>query len=110
MAHPALNTGAIFDASGLKAYLDQQRVHALAGADAYRTAAWTLRRAVERMNPGILGARGKFNARRLVKPLMHAADIGEDQARMFALCWEIHNGIFVPEAAATPANTYNPAR
>jgi hypothetical protein len=109
MAHPALDTAGIYTGSGLKAYLDRQRAHALVGSDAYRTVAWELRRAIERMGSGAFGGpKAKLNARRMVRPLMHAASVGEDQARMFSLVWEIHNGIFVPEAQANQANTYRP--
>lgn len=114
MAHPGTSTGDIYSGSGLKAYLDKQRAHALAGADAYLTVAWELQRAVERMGSSILGGRmadprNKLNARRLVRPLRHASAIAEDQARMFSLVWQIHNGIFVPEAkTGTGGNTYRP--
>jgi hypothetical protein len=110
MAHPANNTSEIFRPDGLKAYLDRQRAHALAGSDGYHAMAWELRRAVERMDKGSRfgGVQTKFAARRLTRPLFHAAALAEDQAKMFALVWAIHNGIFVPETEASGANVYKP--
>jgi hypothetical protein len=110
MAHPA-TTGDIYTPDGLKAYLDRQRAHALAGSDGYHAMAWELRRAVERMGNNSRffgGTQTKFAARRLTRPLFHAAALAEDQAKMFALVWAIHNGIFVPQAEASGANVYKP--
>lgn len=111
MAHPATNVGNIYNPDGLKAYIDRQRAHALAGADAYYATAWELRRAVERMGGKsrfLGGAQTKFAARRLSRPLFHAASLAEDQAKMFSLVWAIHNGIFVPQTEASGSNVYNP--
>lgn len=107
MAHPAIDTG-FARASELQTYLERVRAHALAGEAGYRTAAAELKHLIRdqghRFNPN-----ARLQAVRITKPLVHAAELQVDTARMSQLCLDLFRGAFPPVDASTGARrTFDP--
>ncbi len=108
MAHPAMDTSGFEKGSAFRAYLERNRAHALAGEAGFRAAASEIRalvRATSTYDP-----RASFNARRIARPLVHAADLCLDEAKMFQLCLDIYRGVFPPVQAGTGARRTHNAR
>ncbi len=104
MAHPAIDTSGFEKGSAFRAYLERNRVHALAGEAGFRAAASEIRLLVQ---AGSHDPRAAWNARRIARPLIHAADLCLDEARMFSLCLDIYRGVFPPVHATGSRRTHN---
>jgi hypothetical protein len=102
MAHPAIDTSGFEKGSAFRAYLERNRAHALAGESGYRAAASEIR-ALVRASGGQYNMNAALNARRIARPLIHAADLCLDEAKMFQLCLDIYRGTFPPVQADTGA-------
>lgn len=99
MAHPAMDTSGFEKGSTFRAYLERNRQHTLAAEAGLRTAASEIRsliRATGAHDPRVL-----LDARRIARPLTHAADLAVDQAKMFQLCLDIYRGVYPPVQAGT---------
>ena len=102
MAHPSLDTSGFEKGSAFRAYLERNRAHSLAAETGYRTAAAEIRALVRAAGPG-LNPNNALLARRIARPLIHAADLQLDAAKMFGLCLQLHQGAFPPVHATTGA-------
>lgn len=107
--HPAEELDGILKASGLRDYLDLQRAFALAGADAYREAQYTLKTGIR----DYLRSRGEgmmagSKANRIVKPLARAASYHELAAKQFGLVWQYYNGVMIPATNKAGEKHFDP--
>jgi hypothetical protein len=107
MAHPAMDTSGFEKGSAFRAYLERNRAHALAGEAGFRAAASEIRMLVRASGPH--DPRTLMAARRIARPLVHAADLSLDEAKMFQLCLDIYRGVFPPVQAGTGSRTRHDA-
>jgi uncharacterized protein YfaA (DUF2138 family) len=108
MAHPSLDTSGFEKGTAFRAYLERNRAHALAGEAGFRAAASEIR-ALVRGTGGRFSANSAIDARRIARPLTHAADLAVDQARMFQLCLDIYRGVYPPvHAGSGGRRTHDP--
>ncbi len=105
MAHPAMDTSGFEKGSAFRAYLERNRAHALAGEAGFRTAASEIRGLI-RATAG-LDPRAYLTARRIARPLVHAADLCLDEAKMFQLCLDIYRGAYPPVQAGGQRAKFN---
>jgi hypothetical protein len=100
MANPLLDVKDFHKGSAFRDYLERSRAHTLAGETGLRAAAAEIR-ALIRTDGSQMNPRAYLNARRIARPLIHAADLHDDAAKMFALCLALHRGAFPPVHATT---------
>lgn len=108
MAHPSIDTSGFETGTGFVAYLERNRAHALAAETGYRAAAAEIRSLVRAAGSGQDRPMAIMNARRISRPLLHAADLQLDEARMFSLCLSIYRGAFPPVHATGTRRAHNP--
>jgi hypothetical protein len=100
MANPLLDINEFHRGSAFRDYLERSRAHTLAGETGLRSAAAEIRNLI-RANGNNMNPQTYLNARRISRPLLHAADLHNDAAQMFALCLALHRGAFPPVSATT---------
>jgi hypothetical protein len=99
MAHPSIDTSGFEKGSGFRAYLERCRAHELAGQTGYHAAEAEIRALLkaQTLNPF------SQQARRIARPLRVLAEMKVDEARLLALCLQLHRGAFPPVHATTGA-------
>ncbi len=107
MVHPAIDTSGFEKGSAFRSYLERNRAHSLAAEAGLRAGASEIRQLV--IATGHYDPRVRLDARRISRPLIHAADLAIDQARMFQLCLDIYRGVFPPVHSTTGARTQHNA-
>lgn len=94
MAHPSVDTSGFELGSKFRNYLERCRAHELAGQAGYHAAAAEIHGLIKASSPLL-----SPNARRIAKPLRVLAEMKVDEARLLALCFQLHHGAFPPVAA-----------
>jgi hypothetical protein len=102
MVNPLLDVKDFQSGIAFRNYLERSRAHTLAGETGLRHAAAEIRSLI-RAGGGQMNPRAYLNARRIARPLIHAADLHHDAAQMFALCLALHRGAFPPVNADSGA-------
>lgn len=102
MAHPAIDTSGFEKGSNFRAYLERCRAHELAGQTGYHAAAAEIHALVKASSPLL-----SLNARRIAKPLRVLAEMKVDEARLLALCLQLHRGAFPPVNAQGGRRTHD---
>lgn len=108
------DSSGILTGSGLRAYIEDHRKDAMARYDELHEVAAILRKGIETM-PGsryLGGLDQKALARRIVKPMLYAADLNEAQAKSLSALWAIYSATLgAPQSADKASRTaFDPAK
>jgi hypothetical protein len=113
-AHASQDISAILSASGLQAYLEACRKQEMTDYDALHEAAVRLRKGIEKAGNGRWWAAGldlKWVARKITRPMEHAADLHQEAAKALRVSWEIYLGTLgAPQDGKVGAGTFDPTK
>lgn len=105
MAHPAIIDTTITSGSGLQAYLKRNQGHQFAGHIGTDAAAAQIRAVLKASSGTWAGGR---QANRIVKPLVHAADLQLEASKMFTLCLALFHGAYPPVNQSGQRHKFEP--
>lgn len=105
MAHPAIIDTTITSGSALQAYLKRNQGHQFAGHIGTDAAAAQIRAILKASSRNWQGGR---QASKIVKPLVHAADLQLEASKMFTLCLALFHGAFPPVDKAGVRHQFEP--
>jgi hypothetical protein len=98
--NPLMDTSDFEKGSAFRDYLEEARSVELECEAGLRAAAAEIRSLI-RANKGQMNPNAYLIARRVSRPLVHAADLHVDAAKMMGLCLALHRGAFPPVNANT---------
>lgn len=106
--------GAILSATGLQAYLEASRRELMTDYDSLHEAAVRIRKGIEKSGAGRWWAAGldlKWAARKITRPMEHAADLQQEAAKALLVSWEIYLGTLgAPQNGKVGAGTFDPTK
>jgi hypothetical protein len=110
VAHPAQQMNKLMTGSGLLAYLEAVRRNELEAYDALMEAAQIVRVGIRRSGGRgwALGLDVRLLARRITRPIEHAADLHMEAAKALATSALIFRQTLELRVVKTAANTFNP--
>lgn len=99
---PAHDYSGIAKGSGFKAYIEKNRAMYMAQHDALLAAASHLEKLIQTKGRWWLrNLDAKFMARKITKPMRHAAALSEEAARALSSSWALYLGAFSVEKPKT---------
>lgn len=102
----------ILTATGLQAYLEACRKQEMAAYDALHEAAVRLRKGIEKSgSKWAMGLDVKWAARKICKPIDHAANLHLEAAIALRVSWEYYCGtIGAPKKGKVGSGTFDPSK
>lgn len=110
--NPANDFSGILTATGFTAYIEKCRRHQMAQRDALLEAAAVLRRGIEKTGKWYLGGLdAKWAARKITRPIRHAAYLHEEAAKALSSSHAVYLGTFGSAAKMKKdAASFDPTR
>ena len=108
--HPAQDISGVLTATGLHTYINGVRAHLMRGYDGMHEASAVLRRGIERSGGGQWWAMGvdlRWAARKITRPIDHAADLQMEAAKALCTSWELYVGQFGAMSQKAGAGTFD---
>src|SRR5690349_9397177 len=112
--NPASDLGGILTGTGLRKYLEACRKDDMAAYDALHEAAATLKAGILRAGGGrklAMGVDVRIAARRITKPILHAAELHLAAAKAHGTAWSVYmQTLGAPMPDKVSAKTFDPTK